>query len=168
MSREYHSAENQRILSKLVEREVICCMSYEMDKLLSVNTELNDEDLPSWEEVENIYNYVCPECGDVVSDLDEVAEEDSEGNTVFICNNCGNTTEDEWDEEPAEVFEWWMVSNFLARELKKRGEVILTWGNGKYWGRCTTGQAIMMDYIICKIAEDMEILVGQKYSWEEK
>lgn len=164
MSREYHSAENQRILSKLVERD----MSYEMDKLLSVNTELNDEDLPSWEEVENIYNYVCPECGDVVSDLDEVAEEDSEGNTVFICNNCGNTTEDEWDQELAEVFEWWMVSNFLARELKKRGEVILTWGSGKYWGRCTTGQSIMMDYIICKIAEDMEILVGQKYSWEEK
>ena len=54
------------------------------------------------------------------------------------------------DEE--EVFEWWLVSPYLARELKEQGEVIIDALGCHWWGRTTSGQAIYMDGVIQKIA----------------
>jgi len=67
-------------------------------------------------------------------------------------------------EEPQEVFEWYMVSNYLARKLQERGEVVIEGEN--IWGRCTTGQAILLDSVISEICYDMEILEGQKNEWK--
>lgn len=52
-----------------------------------------------------------------------------------------------------EVFEWWLVSPYLARELKGQGEVIIDALGCHWWGRTTSGQAIYMDDVIRKIAE---------------
>ena len=51
-----------------------------------------------------------------------------------------------------EVFEWWLVSPYLARELKEQGEVIIDALGCHWWGRTTSGQAIYMDGVIQKIA----------------
>ena len=67
--------------------------------------------------------------------------------------------------EPQEIFEWWIVTGFFYGKLKAKGHPVLEWGNNYYWGRCTTGQAIMMDGVISEICAEMEILDGQKYSW---
>jgi hypothetical protein len=67
------------------------------------------------------------------------------------------------DSEPAEIFEWWIVSSFLVDKLKRMGHPVLEQEN--IWGRCTSGQAIYMDYAIRQIAENMEILCGQRYQW---
>ena len=50
--------------------------------------------------------------------------------------------------EPAEieVYEWWVISDPLAYRLEKQGEIFL---NG-FWGRCTTGQSISLDYCVIK------------------
>lgn len=52
-----------------------------------------------------------------------------------------------------EVFEWWLVSPYLAQELKEQGEVIIDALGCHWWGRTTSGQAIYMDDVIRKIAE---------------
>ena len=51
-----------------------------------------------------------------------------------------------------EVFEWWLVSPYLAQELKQQGEVIINALGCHWWGRTTSGQAICMDSVIQKIA----------------
>ena len=72
------------------------------------------------------------------------------------------------NDEPNEVLEWWYVTNWFGEKLGNFGQPVIDCGNKYIWGRCTSGQMISMDGVIRRIAEDMEILVGQKYSWEEK
>ena len=71
--------------------------------------------------------------------------------------------ENEEDYDQQEVFEWWMVSSYLCEKLKEKGCPIID--NENIWGRTTTGQAILLDYVITEICAEMEILQGQKYSW---
>ena len=73
--------------------------------------------------------------------------------------------ENEDDYGQQEVFEWWMVSSYLCEKLKEKGCPIIEYEN--IWGRTTTGQAILLDYVITEICSEMEILQGQKYSWEK-
>jgi len=58
--------------------------------------------------------------------------------------------------------EWWIVTDYLHRKLSEKGQPVLEWGNNCYWGRCGSGQAILLDYVISEICYDMEILEGQK------
>ena len=54
-----------------------------------------------------------------------------------------------------EVYEHWLVDSWLAWQLESRGETVVDFGAGcRVWCRCTTGQAISMDYVIEKIAEE--------------
>lgn len=57
--------------------------------------------------------------------------------------------------EPAEVYEWWLVSSWLSGQLENAGEVTLDSCGCHWWGRCTTGQAILLDGvmqdIICRL-----------------
>jgi hypothetical protein len=70
---------------------------------------------------------------------------------------------EELETEPAEVFEWWAVSTWLAEKLEEEGECIIN--QESIWGRQTTGQAILLDYVISKICAKLEILEGQENSW---
>ncbi|KAK2245412.1 hypothetical protein XC29_00725 [Clostridioides difficile] len=69
-------------------------------------------------------------------------------------------------DEPHEIYEFWIVSEWLCNKLKELGEVVIPSEN--IWGRGCTGQSISLDYVISKICEDMEILEGQKYEWTTK
>ena len=51
-----------------------------------------------------------------------------------------------------EVFEWWLVSPYLAQKLKQQGEVIIDALGCHWWGRTTSGQAVYMDAAIQEIA----------------
>lgn len=70
------------------------------------------------------------------------------------------------DPEPREIYEWWFVSDFLARKLIEMGYPVLK--HEAIWGRCTSGQAIKMDWVIKRVCEDMEILYGQQYAWRDE
>lgn len=65
--REYDewSAKNQRILDKLVSREVYCCMTSEMEYMLGrVETDTEEDDNPFDEsDLENTWVHHCPHCG---------------------------------------------------------------------------------------------------------
>ena len=55
-----------------------------------------------------------------------------------------------------EVFEHWIVSDWLADKLEERGEKVdRDFAGMTVWARTTTGQAIAMDYVIEQIAADL-------------
>ena len=71
--------------------------------------------------------------------------------------------EDEQD-EPNEVYSWYLVSGWLCDKLKGMGEVVIDHEN--LWGRGTFGQSISLDWVIGCICKNLEILEGQNYEWE--
>jgi hypothetical protein len=50
-----------------------------------------------------------------------------------------------------EIYEWWACDRWLIAKLEAYGECTL---DGEYWGRCTTGQSIILDSVIIKIFKD--------------
>ena len=54
-----------------------------------------------------------------------------------------------------EVFEHWIVSNYLAAKLTEYGEVVREFAGLTIWGRTTTGQMICMDCVIRQIASEI-------------
>ena len=50
------------------------------------------------------------------------------------------------------IYEWWLVSEWLAATLKQNNQPLLQNAYGTWWGRTCSGQAIYMDNIIQEIA----------------
>ena len=150
-----NSAVNQEIKRKFVDRDVLTCFSHEMDDVLKAG-------VVSYGDIENLYKCRCPQCGEVI-------KKDDNENYTCTGYKCDYTAPDSHmlDQEPQEIFEWWIVTAFLYSKLKEKGEPVLEWGNNCYWGRTTTGQAILLDGVISSICSDMEILDGQKNDWSK-
>jgi len=55
-------------------------------------------------------------------------------------------------QDPQEIFEWWAVTEWLGNKLMESGEPVLSNDYGYWWGRTCTGQAIILDGTIQKIA----------------
>lgn len=51
-----------------------------------------------------------------------------------------------------EIFEWWLVTRWLAERLKEHGEVVIDAFDCHWWGRQSSGQAVYMDSVIQEIA----------------
>jgi len=143
-----NSPINQEIKAKFVNREVLTCFSCEMQEVLSA-------EIVSYEDMENLYINTCPHCSEQFD------------NNVDICPHCGEDGHiEELEQEQQEIMEWWIVTDYLHRKLSEKGEPVLEWGNNYYWGRCCSGQAIMLDSVISEICSAMEILEGQKNEWK--
>jgi len=55
-----------------------------------------------------------------------------------------------------EIYEHWIVSKYLAERLAEKGEKVdMDFEGLIIWGRPTSGQAISIDYVICKIYDEM-------------
>jgi len=64
---------------------------------------------------------------------------------------------EEWQEAardtgPVEVYEWWLVTGYLASRLRGIGEPVLDNEYGCWWGRTCTGQSILLDGTLQRIA----------------
>lgn len=57
--------------------------------------------------------------------------------------------------EIKEIFEWWVVSDWLAKRLEAHGEPLLINDYGTWWGRTCTGQAILLDFVIEQIYDEL-------------
>ena len=68
-----------------------------------------------------------------------------------LCRECDVDTDDFRDT----IYEHWIVSDWLARKLKERGETVGELCGMTIWGRCTTGQSICMDNVIRCIIEEL-------------
>lgn len=191
---DFDSIVNQNIKQEFVRREVYACIS-DMSEFLF---DYEGEKYATWDEWENLYESVCPECGceeDAEEiDLDEIeilkaedgeficpicenehgTEEDardccSSSSTFMQCNSCGHIyKKDEAKERPCEIFEYWLVSDRLGEKLRVQGQPVLQRREVWIWGRCCSGQAILLDYVISKICYEMGILEGQENEWSSK
>jgi len=85
---------------------------------------------------------------------------------AFKCAHCSHIRKDlsELDTTQQEVYEWWIVSGFLRSKLQALAHPVIPHEN--IWGRCTTGQAILLDGVISRICHDMQILEGQEHEWK--
>ena len=152
------TASYQNAVRKLVDREVHYCVSMLISELAQ-----ND----SGEYYEDILN-VC-----IQDDWQEAAEQAGWQNfeDEFGVNCYRDESDDQtyaaadWQElceafdiEPytREAYEHWIVSDWLADKLEAAGEMVSKDIYGlTIWGRCTTGQAILLDGVICGIYNDM-------------
>jgi DNA-directed RNA polymerase subunit RPC12/RpoP len=155
----YRSNINQKILGDFVAREVT------MNATLLVR-DLLDKGLVQNDDMQNLYYYLCPECG---GDMEEIWNQDKD-DTYYECTSCEYQFDEgiEPDQEAKEVYEWWFVTEWLCEKLKAQGEVVIDSQYGYLWGRCTTGQAILLDGVIGRIAEELEILEGQRNDWSKQ
>lgn len=205
----FNSIKNQKIKDALVNREVLCCMTQEVEYILRQSIEGNIEDIPFTEEdIENRYIQKCDECGETTGSFEEIFPDELEdeeigtigsaedrnleclcpvcqlsysniqeaknccaNETIYRCSNCGKiyceSDYEDLSDEAQEIFEWWAVTNWLGDKLFARGESVIKSYGKSYWGRRCCGQAVSSDGVINDIANDMEILEGQKYSWDE-
>lgn len=162
---------NQRIKQKLVNREILACVSDMVEHLF----DYEGRKMALWDEWENLYISVCPECGAHVPESEQDQLEFSEdeaklfGDNAWKCPYCGHVQEIEPDTEMQEIYEYWIVTPWFGKKLRNIGEPVFERWGGWIWGRCCTGQSISLDYSISEIAYGMEILDGMANckSWKE-
>jgi hypothetical protein len=78
-----------------------------------------------------------------------------------LVSEIGREKFDEWSHlfgrDDIEIYEHWIVSERLADRLEQHGEVIERDFYGlTVWGRATTGQAILLDGVICAIYDEAQ------------
>jgi len=56
-----------------------------------------------------------------------------------------------------DAYEFYIVSEWLARQLAKRGEMVEEIFDLTIWGRCATGQAVYLDGIMIEIYDENEV-----------
>ena len=172
-------SKNQEICRKLVEREVI----YNVNELISELSRKEEymEDLIDLMVKENYSEPVEWYIESEVSVIDAMEwlidynmDMPGTGNAkiqlkAFLTNNEDALWEfandHNIDPEQTEALEHWIVSEWLARKLKEKGEIVGEFLGMTIWGRACTGQAILLDGVIEEIASDMGILEGQKNEW---
>lgn len=168
-----HSVENQRILRRLVEREVSHCVSMMVSHFIQ-NVEALKGSNHSWED-DVLPLCECDDWETPVKEHEGFVRVD--GDEIYIKYDGSEPTSfDDWAmaadalgiDEPHlhEALEHWIVSDWIADKLKEHGEIVGELFGLTIWGRCCSGQAILLDSVWCEIAEEMEILVGQKNEWK--
>ena len=129
--------ETDQSIERMINREVFSCQSSLVDELMKTES-LGGFD---WGDIENLYpdveNMDAAECAEYCDDYG------------IPCDDLEDI--DEWREavrdgaEAKEVFEWYLVSAWLADKLDSLNEPLLKNGYGTWWGRTCTGQAIALD-----------------------
>lgn len=165
---DYNSIKNQDIKAKFVGMHVYSCVNQMVEYILKQD---DYENAPfTYEDIDNYYVYNTESFGELSEeekddkiqelecDLENAEEEDKEEIEGQICEleNC--------DSEPQEIYQWFMVSEFLLNKLSERGHCVIDSEN--LWGRSCCGQAILLDHVISQICEEMEILEGQANEWK--
>jgi len=175
-----NSSINQDIKRKFVDREVVRCATVliselaqkaeYMDELLPVMVQ-DDYEEPAREYIENMRR---EDCLDYLFDVSTPKEIKTDKLREMIFEIVKKDFQEfceghNIDPYTIEALEHWIVSGWLARKLEAKGEMILDDFLGfTIWGRCGSGQAILLDGVISKICADMEILDGQANSWAPK
>ncbi len=167
-------------IQELVQREIIYCVSSLVYTLTQENKLDEDLALELWSgpydydaaeyELNQQGCFVCDERGSRVYQAlaHQSQQDDDDGlygiyhdeNDEFIVDTYYDSKEEavyeyfdgDLEEYRQEVFEHWLVSSWLSKKLQEHGETVIEDFYGlTIWARCTTGQAIWMDWVIQQI-----------------
>jgi hypothetical protein len=162
------SGDYQRAVGEFVGREVI----YGVSALVA---EIGKTKIDDWLHLfaqDDWKSAVCEAIGTLPSDElrefltvnDCAADEGADGLTLSRACLRILETGNSWQEfaeahgiEPQqhEIYEHWIVSDWLAARLEQRGELIERDFYGlTIWGRACTGQAILLDAVICAVYDE--------------
>ena len=132
-------------------------------------------DVQSLESAIEIDNYwgefleevIIPKLGQLGDDLDDWLDADPERDEKFrelvferlyknsdmeeLCRELDVDT----DDFRGDIYEHWLISDWLARKLKERGETTGELCGLTVWGRGTTGQSICLDRVIQNLAIEL-------------
>jgi hypothetical protein len=179
---DYNSIRNQEIKGKFISIHIYACVTNIVEFILKVGPEhhgapfsideLNDlsyyEDSKGNTYSEDEKDHTLTHLKDELEAIQEQLEDAPEDKELLSMRDSFEDAIDELesaDLQYLDIYEWWIVSPFLARKLEEESQPILTDGFNHYWGRCTTGQAILLDAVISRICSSMEIMDGQKNAW---
>ena len=132
-------SEKQQAVEGFVRSEVYVCQSILIEELLK-------KEIFSFDDIQNLYQSfdgklirpnTCYSCKLSFASLDSETGE---------CKDCF-----EENQTAQDIFEWWVVSDWLAQKLQEQGEPIIENDFGTWWGRTCSGQAIYMDGVINEI-----------------
>lgn len=150
---EWREIRNELRAEMYRDRDVLACQSMLIDDLLKYGDERGLEGF-SIDNIENYYRDVDKMTRDELityltdyrsaPDADESDDDLREAAREFAQDN------------PAEIYEWWLVSDWLCTKLREHGECVLDNGYGQWWGRQVTGQAMIMDGTLQQIAADYD------------
>ena len=171
--RSYNPSENQQICRKLVEREVVHCVSVLVSELVGKDDRWLDElsdviDIPDWEaacENNDINVYYSDACEAYMFEMVDGSESECYNTYYEACKAA--VEHFNLDHDYKEALEHWAVSKWFGEQLQKHGEMVIFdfLDFNAIWGRTTSGQAILLDNVVSEIAEEMEILEGMRNSW---
>jgi hypothetical protein len=142
------SFTHEERVRRFVDSHILLCQSILVEHLLT----RGDVSGFSWDEVTNLYD----------DGMDAVEE--------FLANAPGLKPED-WHELPFdgreelarehgfepelhEIYEWWVVTPYVAERLREFGEPVLENDFGVWWGRTCTGQSVCLDGVIARLLGD--------------
>lgn len=132
--------------ARLIEYEVLANQTDVVEHLLETGY-LGDEMIWNWPSI------VCPHCsGDILqfSGASGPSLTNKDGDCYdFRCTRCGELSD--YPDKHPQVFEWWLVSSYLATELYQRGEIVVTDHNVWWWGRTHCIDPILRDGIMQRI-----------------
>lgn len=140
------------------ERDILCRDSSLVDDLLKHGPDLPGDLGEEWQ-VENIANLIPDPSDWDIEECREWLEEHGHNRLDRAIYQLDEESDvDDWRQlvqdnaEPAEIFEWWRVTGWLAPNLQEIGEPVLSNAYGDWWGRCTTGQGYLMDGTLQAVA----------------
>lgn len=151
-SSERHAIKTEELAEAYAEHDILCCDSVLVDEFASEQTILSGvAEAFSIENWENLYpdpsDWTVEQCREWLQDMGY------EAIAVYADDNLeANRTAVNARAEPAEVMEWWRVTQSLCVELREIGEVVIDNDYGCWWGRTCTGQGLIMDGTLQKIA----------------
>ncbi len=164
-----NSRQNQSIKRDFVAREVYCCASsliYQLqedghyqDEILefSLKDEIKEEDLKG-DIIQDYIEELAEWIKDKYIDGEEVTIDDLDKEELKELAYDLNINVDDYL-EPCEALEHWIVSDWLADKLEAYGELVTKDFLGlTIWGRACSGQAILLDWVISKICNDLDML----------
>lgn len=159
---DYTSEKNQRILGKLVQMEVIHNASILINSLgreHQIEVAELFYNIPDYSQaLENyLYDLTKKEKKQLLKEYDIKDLEDLDAEQ--ICHD------KELDYDYHEPLCFYIVSDWLGRKLEEKGQIVAEFMGFTIWGRLTFGQAILLDYVIGSIGEEMEILEGMRCEW---
>lgn len=149
----------QRAVDEFVRKNVIYCVSSLVHELAKENNQEALELGVRWGS-ESELSFRCNSC-----DLEWFETEEFRNGvcltgriTSVACPECNRQTNhhhrDQY-ESSVDVYEHWIVSDWLADKLQERGETVNKDFYGlTIWGRTITGQQIYIDGIICDIFDE--------------
>ena len=156
------SADYQQSVREFVEREVIYCVSMLIPELAKIEGgEYYDDIMQICSRPETVYRAKF-DCANCLSDWEsDDTYEYEQPISAQNCPGCGqfNGVSD-WEEETGddylEAYEHWIVSDWLASRLEAKGEMVSKDIHGlTVWGRTCSGQAILLDAVICGIYNEL-------------